>query len=252
MNKLKFLMLIPVLLFLSGSIISQESEFNINENIKLIKLNESFYVHVTLYKFPGFGLAPSNGLIFVKNGKAIMVDTPNDDTQTQQLFEYLSNNMGIEVEKVILGHSHSDCMGGLNFLKKRKVESIAGLLTREICEKDKRPLPSKTFARKFELDFYGEKVVCQYFGGGHTIDNIVVHFPEQKVLFGGCLIRAAGARGLGNISEADVEHWDATVFKIQATYPKLDYIIPGHGAIGNHSLLAHTIKLVKEFRANQK
>ncbi len=252
MKKLKSLLFIPVLLFLSCSLMSQESEININENIRLIKLNESFYVHVTLFEFPGFGLAPSNGLIFVKNGKAIMVDTPNNDAQTKQLVEYLSNNMGIVVEKVILGHSHSDCMGGLNYLKSIQVESISNVLTKEICKKQNLPIPSKTFTQKMEIDFHGEKVVCEYFGGGHTIDNIVVHFPEHKVLFGGCLIRAAGARGLGNIAEADIEHWDQTVKKILDTYPKPDFVIPGHGAVGDHQILTHTIKQVEIFKQNQK
>ncbi len=247
-TKFRVIFILLFLISISSFLSAQETEIKINDQIKLIKLNDFFYAHVTLFDLPDFGTFASNGLIFVKNGKAVLIDTPNDDTQTKQLLDYLKNDMNIQVEKTIVGHSHSDCMGGLAYIKSLKIESISSILTKDICLKNQLPNPSKTFAKKLDIDFYGEKIVCQYFGGGHTIDNIVVHFPEHKILFGGCLIRAAETRGLGNISEADIDHWDLTVKKIQGTYPPLDFIIPGHGNIGNQKLLAHTIKLVEDFK----
>ncbi len=243
-------LLLSLIILTSGVLISQETEIKINDNIKLIKLNESFYVHESLFNFDGAGTFASNGLIFIKNGKAILIDTPNDNIQTKQLVDYLAKNMNIEIEKVIVGHSHSDCMGGLEYLKSLKIESISNFLTKEICQEKQLPIPIKTFAKKLEFNFHGAQIICQYFGGGHTLDNIVVYFPEQEVLFGGCLIRSLTTRNLGNIAEADLENWDKTVEKVKVAYPNSKFVIPGHGKYGNADLLTHTIQLIKSYKNN--
>ena len=38
-----------------------------------------------------------------------------------------------------------------------------------------------------------------YPGPGHSPDNIVVWIPEARVLFGGCLVKSAGAKGLAAV-----------------------------------------------------
>lgn len=53
------------------------------------------------------------------------------------------------------------------------VESISGDKTKAICVSQSLPIPHVTFSDSMEFKFEGEEVQCRYFGGGHTIDNIV-------------------------------------------------------------------------------
>jgi len=73
------------------------------------------------------------------------------------------------------------------------------------------------------------------------------------VLFGGCLIKELdaskgylGDASKGYLGDANVKAWSNTVTKIKKAYPKLQIVVPGHGAIGNQALLDYTIKLFNQ------
>ena len=249
---MKFLPLLFMLLVInSASAKAQGFEhIRVNADIELIKINENFYVHTSWFDFPNSGRFSSNGLIFVKNGKALLVDTPNTNEQTLILYNFLQDHLSTTITKAIVGHSHSDCMGGLSALHERGVESIASSKTIQICTSQKLPIPKKSFVDSMVLEFEGETVISRYFGAGHTVDNIIVYFPASRILFGGCLIRNLNAKGLGNTKEAVIEHWDKTVLNIKKAYPLIELIIPGHGSLGNRDLLDHTLTLIKEYKQN--
>jgi len=244
----KYILVLLLVLFVSETSKAQEKVIQISPDLKLIPLSESFYVHISYFNYPDFGRVASNGLIFIQKGKALLIDTPGDNQQTKQLVNFLRDSLQIEIKKIIVGHSHNDCIGGLDYLHSLRIESVSGLLTQDICRNENLPVPNTTFQKKMQFDFLGKTIVCQYFGGGHTQDNIVVYFPEEKVLFGGCLIKSLQSRSLGYTGEADMDNWDKTVEQLLKTYPEIDFVIPGHGAYGDASLLTHTINLVKKNR----
>lgn len=217
----------------------------INEDIQLIPLYDSVFVHVSWHSLDNYGRFSSNGLIFIKNGEAIMVDTPMDNQKTMRLNEYLKNVMGVELTKLIIGHFHDDCLGGLEYLQSIGIESIANSKTIAKCREIGLPVPSTAFADSLIFDFNGEKIDCRFFGAGHTFDNITVWIPGPKILFGGCLVKSIDSTGLGNLSDAMVSDWDITVEAILKKYPDIKAVIPGHGDFGGTELLEHTIKLVK-------
>lgn len=238
-----------------SSVVAYSQDFThikVNSEIELIKVNGSFYIHKTWFDFPGFGRYPSNGLIVVKNGRALLIDTPVTNRQTKILYNHLRNSLKSIITKVVVGHSHSDCMGGLSFLHEKAVESICSEKTKQICVSQKLPIPRQAFSDSFEFEFEGEKVVCRYFGAGHTVDNIVVYFPDSKILFGGCLIKSMTSKDLGNIQEAVVQAWDETVAKIKKAYPEIKVVIPGHGESGDITLLDHTIELVNQYKKKEQ
>lgn len=250
--KLKFLVTLLFFIGLGNKIVCEDYKYKISEDIVLIEIEKNFYVHKTWYDFPDFGRFSSNGLLFIKNNKALLIDTPNTNEQTEELVNYLKDSLQVEIKKIIVGHSHSDCLGGLSFLHSIGVESICGDKTEVICKSKNLPLPQKTFSELLKFSFEGEKVICRYFGVGHTIDNIVVYFPEHQILFGGCLIKGFGSKGLGNIREAVISDWDNTVSELKNSFPKIKKVIPGHGKIGNNELLNHTISLVKKYKSRAK
>jgi metallo-beta-lactamase class B len=54
-------------------------------------------------------------------------------------------------------------------------------------------LPQYTFTHDTTFNIAGVTLQAYYPGAGHTRDNIVVWVPQDKVLFGGCLIKSLEA-----------------------------------------------------------
>lgn len=218
----------------------------VDDDIQLIKLQDSIYVHVTWHKSDNFGRFPSNGLIIIKNGQALMIDTPMDNEKTEILVKYLKDSLSAELTKLIIGHFHDDCLGGLKYVKSLGVESVANVRTIKKCKELGLPIPSTSFADSLTIDFNGEQIVCRFFGGGHSFDNITVWIPGKKILFGGCLIKSSNSKGLGNLSDAVLDEWDITVKKLMDKYTDIKIVIPGHGGFGGVELLTHTIELIEK------
>lgn len=220
----------------------------ITEDVELIHLKDSVFVHKTWYDFPGFGKYPSNGLIFIKNGKALLIDTPVTEKQTNTIYEYLKKKMNVDIKEVIVCHYHEDCLGGLGYLDSLKIPSISCTLTKTKCEELKLPITTTAFNENMITDFEGEGVIIDHPGGGHTADNIVVYFANSKILFGGCLVKALDSKSLGNTKDAVIEEWDASVSNVLQRYSDTEIVVPGHGDYGDKMLLTHTINLVNEFK----
>ena len=75
--KLKLLFLIFCINILASSIYAENNArvIKVSEDIELIKIEDGFYIHTSWFSFPDFGRVPSNGLIFIDNGNAILVDS---------------------------------------------------------------------------------------------------------------------------------------------------------------------------------
>ena len=84
-----------------------------------------------------------------------------------------------------------------------------------------------------------------YPGEGHTKDNIVVWFPDEKVLFGGCLVKSLEATDLGNTKDANLIQWPISIKNVIDHFPTIKYVVPGHQKWGDEGLLYHTLDLLK-------
>ncbi len=246
MKPVKLILLIAGL-WIAHSVQAQDNgQIVINEDIRLTLLQDSVYMHTAFYQTENYGRVGANGAILVKDGEAVLIDTPWDNEQTRQLTEFLEDSLHIKIVKFIAGHYHEDCMGGLEYLQNKGIESIANSRTVEMCKQKDLPVPAISFSDSLLVDLNGLKLECRYFGAGHTDDNITVWVPEKQFLFGGCLIKTARARTLGNVREADIDHWDETVRRVQQSYPNVSIVVPGHGAFGGAELLSHTIELIEQ------
>jgi metallo-beta-lactamase class B len=119
---------------------------------------------------------------------------------------------------------------------------LANEKTIEFAQKNQMVVPQKGFRGSTSLSVGTQQVLLNFFGEGHTRDNVVAYFPSEQVLFGGCLIKEMGANK-GYLGDANVNAWSATVAKLQQTYPQIKHVVPGHGAAGDSKLLAYTRQL---------
>jgi len=240
-------LILVLIISLIGNITSQAQtgeRIVIDNDIQLIHLQDSIFIHVTWHQLDNYGRFPSNGMVIIKNGQALMIDTPMDNDKTKRLTQYLKDSLHVDLTKLIIGHFHDDCMGGLEYLQSIGIESIANSMTIEKCKEIGLPIASTPFTDSLTFYFSGEQIDCRYFGAGHSFDNLTVWIPNKKILFGGCLIRSINSKGLGNLSDAVVNDWDMTVEKVMKEYPEIKIVIPGHGDFGGTELLTHTVQLV--------
>lgn len=238
---------ILILLFGVNNVCAAQAKktFYKSETLTIEKLTEHTLLHISYLNTNDFGKVACNGMIVIDNGEALIFDTPADDNTSKELIDWVENNLNCKVRGVIVTHFHTDCLGGLAEFHNRQIPSYATNKTIALAKSHNWTLPQNGFDVELVTQVGRKKVLNKYFGEGHTQDNIVSFFATEKVLFGGCLIKAIDA-GNGNLEDANVNDWSTTVKKIKNEFPKAKVIIPGHGKTGGQELLDYTIKLFEK------
>jgi glyoxylase-like metal-dependent hydrolase (beta-lactamase superfamily II) len=95
--------------------------------------------------------------------------------------------------------------------------------------------------RGISFSFGGERVQVLHPGPAHSPDNVVVHFPARRLLFGGCMIKTG--RSIGYTGAADLAAWEKSVKNLEPLRPAL--VVPGHGPPGGPALFQNTITVVR-------
>jgi metallo-beta-lactamase class B len=210
------------------------------EDIELIKISSDAYIHVSTAEMQGFGRVSSNGLILIDGNESILFDTPANDVQTETLVRYLKEKLNLSIKAFVPNHWHNDCMGGLNYLQKNFIRSYANNKTIEIARQHNLPLPDEGFNDSLELSLGNKKVFCWYPGAAHSMDNIVIWIPSEKILFAGCMCKSIESSNIGNLTDGDPDQYHLTIDKVISRFGDAKIVIPGHGNAGGFDLLIHT------------
>ncbi len=223
----------------------QQKVTYISSTLEIERISKNTFLHRSFLVTEKWGKFPCNGLVYINDKEAIVFDTPVSDSVSAELIAWIENKKNVKVKHVVINHFHDDCLGGLAAFHSKNIPSYASELTCALAREDSvnNPVvPQNAFERQLTLNVGDGKVTNMYFGEGHTKDNIVSYIPSEKLLFGGCLIKAKKA-GKGNLADANTEEWSATVRKVKDFFPNAKYVIPGHGQYGDTSLLGYTIAL---------
>lgn len=210
--------------------------------LKIERLTPNTFVHTSFLATQSFGKVPCNGMITIDKGEAIIFDTPTSDSVSLELIRWVEQNLKCTIKAIVATHFHVDCLGGLDAFHQKKIPSYANNLTIQLAKEKEVTVPQNGFAEIMEMSLGEEKVMVEYLGEGHTIDNVIAYVPKDKVLFGGCLVKSSGA-GKGNLRDANVGDWPRTVAKLKGAYPEVKWVIPGHGKSAGKELLDYTIDL---------
>lgn len=242
------LKLIVVLVFTIISSCKNEKEKTIvyqSKTLLIEQITPTIFKHKSYLQTQSFGKVGCNGMIYITNNEALVFDTPTDDEVSNELILWITKEQNALVSGVVVNHFHEDCLGGLKAFHNKNIPSYATDKTIALATKDNVVIPTNGFETTLELQLGTHKVITQYFGEAHTVDNTVSYVKDEKVLFGGCMIKSLKA-GKGNLADANVNEWANTVTKVKNTFPKIETVIPGHGKIGDTTLLDYTINMFKE------
>jgi metallo-beta-lactamase class B len=211
-------------------------------DLEVHRLRPGYWVHVS--RDPQ-GI-PANGMLVRTRGGLLLVDTGWSEGQTERLLTWARRALGGRVREAIVTHSHNDRAGGLAALARHRVPLVALDLTADkLRQGGAAAVPARVFtaAESARADPLGFEVF--YPGAGHASDNIVVWFPAERILFGGCLVKAEAAPDLGNVADADLARWSSAVDAVRTRYPEAAIVVPGHGPVGTVQALVHTVELLR-------
>jgi metallo-beta-lactamase class B len=218
-----------------------------NAKLKIIKLTGDFYVYTTYNTYED-SQVPANGMYLVTKDGVVLFDTPWDTTQFQPLLDSIKIKHNKKVVMAFATHWHGDKTAGLEYYKQQGIKTYTTTLTDELSKKNnkKRAEFLMTKDTVFKVGQYSFETY--YPGQGHTIDNIVIWFKKEKILFGGCLIKGADDESLGYLGDANVLEYESTLKKVQQKCRNPKYIVIAHSDWKNINSLKHSIKMAEELK----
>jgi metallo-beta-lactamase class B len=214
-------------------------------HLRVRRIAPDVFVHTSYHRYPGNPTpVPSNGLIVSTKTGALLIDTAWDPDQTLELLRWVADSLHQHVRLAVVTHAHEDRLGGLAVLQANHIKVYSTPLTAQRSARLPFGTPTPAIKPYTVIRAGRTRLELFYPGPGHAPDNIVAWLPQQRVLFGGCLVKGADATTLGNIDEADLKQWPVAVRSVRDRYPKAAVVIPGHGQWGSADLLDHTLELL--------
>lgn len=202
-------------------------------------------------------------------GTVVLCSSPFDTGTTRALLGWVREHLSPARLLAINTHWHLDGTGGNAAYREAGVETWASVHTRalqlergeELRAEAADGLPAELAAAVLgtpivgaeftfdesaglALDLDGERVEVFFPGAAHSQDNVVVWFPDRRLLFGGCMLKIGDS--LGYLGDASLETWDAALERLEALDATV--VVPGHGPSGGPEILANTRRLVREAR----
>ncbi|MBL0883218.1 MAG: BlaB/IND/MUS family subclass B1 metallo-beta-lactamase [Chitinophagaceae bacterium] len=216
----------------------------INPKLKITALTHNFYIYTTYNTYENTQV-PANGMYVVTKEGVVMFDTPWDTTQFQPLLDSIQARHHQPVIMAFATHWHSDKTAGLEYYRQKGIKTYTTRKTDELSKKNgaKRAALLMDNDTLFQVGAY--QFQTYYPGPGHTEDNIVIWFPKEKVLYGGCLIKGASDTNLGFLGDGNVKEYIHTLKRIQEKYPQPKHIIVAHSDWADLNSLTHSIEMAE-------
>lgn len=215
--------------------------------LQISPLTGNFFIYTTYNTYNGQKV-PANGMYLVTNNGVAMFDTPWDTTQFQPLLDSIGLRHNKKVEMCIATHWHSDKTAGLEYYKQMGIKTYTTSLTDKLSKKNNKKRAAYLMAKDTVFTIGQYSFETYYPGQGHTEDNIVIWFKQEKILYGGCLIKGADDEDLGFLGDGNMAEYEATLKKVRKKCRNPNFIIVAHSDWRNINSLNHSIKMARELK----
>lgn len=247
-NRMKTIIFTIIFFCLQAHMLAQANE----PKLKIAHLTGGFYIYTTYNTYEGSKI-PANGMYIITGNGVVLFDTPWDTTQFQPLLDSIRFKHNKEVTICIATHWHSDRTDGLEYYRQKGIKTYTTRLTDELSRKNNKKRAEYLIDNDTIFNIGQYSFETYYPGQGHTEDNIVLWFPKEKILYGGCLIKGAEAENLGFLGDGNIFEYETTLRNVQKKYPDPKFIIVSHHDWNNINSLKHSIRMAKKLkRKNRK
>ncbi|HEX6929928.1 MAG TPA: subclass B1 metallo-beta-lactamase [Gammaproteobacteria bacterium] len=214
-------------------------------NVHVFTISDNLRVYRSYFDLGGQRLH-ANGMLMIGPDRITIIDAPWTSDAAYELLDWLDSNFPGRAKRLVITHAHDDRMGSIDVFAERMIPVYSQRITAEIARRKGWTAPNFVFDDNLPLRA-GEQAIELFFpGAAHTQDNIIAWFPEDKVLFGGCMVKSRHASTLGFTGDADEQSWPLALRRALARYPEAQQVIPGHGLPGDTELLTHTLELLED------
>ena len=184
--------------------------------------------------------ARENSIVYIGEEYVTVVGATNSPESAKLLANEIRKVTPKPIREVVNTNYHYDRAGGNAYFRSIGARIISTKLTYEIMKlhwddivryaRRSMPdypslplvLPDTTFDGDFALQ--GGRVKGIYLGPSHTPDGIFVFFPDEKILYGGCILK----ENLGNLDFADLAEYPKTLRKLKELHLGFTTIVAGH------------------------
>ncbi|WP_369176747.1 MBL fold metallo-hydrolase [Candidatus Thiodubiliella endoseptemdiera] len=228
--------------------------FNINvyasTGLKIEKINDYVYALVGETKqrsTQNLGNNSTHGVVITKTG-VIVIDSGASYLGARQIHQAIQTLTDKPITTVIntggqdhrwLGNDYFKTLGA-NIIASEKTrnDQIArtdyhlnrlGNLIGDSLKGTKPVYANTTFKQRKMLNISGVHLELYHFGGAHTLGDIFVWMPQEKIMFSGDIVFVQRALGTGPAK--NIKSWIKVFEKMASFKPK--HIIPGHGHTTN-------------------
>ena len=188
------------------------------------QLAPNVWQHTSYLDMPGFGAVASNGLIVRDGGRVLVVDTAWTDDQTAQILNWIKQEINLPVALAVVTHAHQDKMGGMDALYAAGIATYANALSNQLAPQEDGCGATQPDFRRQWLGRTSNRAQLWPAQGilprpRHTSDNITVGIDGTDIAFGGCADQGQSkAKSLGNLEDADTEHYAASARAFGAAF----------------------------------
>jgi metallo-beta-lactamase class B len=184
--------------------------------------------------------AKENSMVYVGDKSVTVIGATWTPSTAKQLVTEIRKISSAPITEVIDTNYHPDRAGGNAYFKAIGTEIVATEITQEQMARGwddviqftrsafpaypalPLVLPDKIVNSDFTL--HDGRIRGIYLGPSHTQDGLFVYFPEEKVLYGNCILKEK----IGNLKYADLVEYPKTLRKLKALNLGYDTIIAGH------------------------
>jgi metallo-beta-lactamase class B len=213
----------------------------IGNDVSVARIASHVWVHTTVANLGGT-LMPANGLLVERERDAVLVDTGWTPRQTSTLMSW-SAARGKPIAAALVTHFHADRLGGISALEAASIPVSGNPLTVGLAMEHGYDPPDPLVGVDAAPQRFADIGEAFFPGAGHTRDNLTFGLSEYGIVFGGCLVRTIAAPTLGNLDDAVLADWYASLRAVQARYRSASIVVPGHGKIGGDPI-GHTLNLL--------
>ncbi|MGZ0717752.1 subclass B2 metallo-beta-lactamase PFM-5 [Pseudomonas fluorescens] len=187
-----------------------------------------------------------NSMVYIGAQSITIIGATWTPATAEKLEQEIRKVSPLPIKDVINTNYHTDRAGGNAYWKKRGASIVSTQMTYDLEKTQWRSivdftrqgmehfpvleqsLPDQVYPGDFTLQ--NGNVRAMYLGAAHTEDGIFVYFPEERVLYGNCILKEK----LGNMTFANRTEYPKTLKKLQGLIDSgelpVDAIIAGHNS----------------------